>query len=71
MAQAMMKNSKITLVFETGMNEKAEAIFKAKSYANVRKEATADQLDQAASALAGLSAYPIVSVERTDNYDIM
>lgn len=70
MAQAMMKDSKITLVFETGMNEKGEAIFKAKSYANVRKEATATQVHQAASALAGLSAYPIVSVERTDNFDI-
>ncbi|SEN88425.1 Protein of unknown function [Mesobacillus persicus] len=71
MAQAMLKNSRLTLVFETGMNEKGEPIFKGKSYANVQKEATADQLHQAATALAGLSAYPLSSVERTDNHDII
>jgi hypothetical protein len=48
-----------------------DAIFKGKSYANVRKEATADQLHQAATALGGLSAYPLSSVERTDNHDII
>jgi len=71
MAQAMLKNSRIILVFETGMNEKGEPIFKGKSYANVRKEATADQLHQAATALASLCAYPVSSVERTDNHDII
>ncbi|MBY0097291.1 DUF1659 domain-containing protein [Mesobacillus maritimus] len=71
MAQAMLKNSRITLLFETGMNEKGEPIFKGKSYANVRKEATADQLHQAATALASLCAYPVSSVERTDNHDII
>ena len=71
MAQAMLKNSRLTLVFETGMNEKGEPIFKGKSYANVRKEATADQLHQAAVALGGLCANPLSSVERTDNHDII
>jgi Protein of unknown function (DUF1659) len=71
MAQAMLKNSRITLLFETGMNEKGEPIFKGKSYANVRKEATADQLHQAATALSSLCAYPVSSVERTDNHDII
>jgi len=71
MAQAMMKDSRMTLVFETGLNEKGEPIFEGKSYANVRKEATADQLHQAATALGGLSAYPLSSVERTDNHDII
>ncbi|MBT2756730.1 DUF1659 domain-containing protein [Mesobacillus foraminis] len=70
MAQAMMKNSRITLIFETGMNEKGEAILKGKAYSNVRKTATPDQLQQAATALGTLSAYPLVSVERTDNFDI-
>ncbi|MBY0099407.1 DUF1659 domain-containing protein [Mesobacillus maritimus] len=71
MAQAMLKDSRITLMFETGLNEKGEPIFKGKSYANVRKEATADQLHQAATALGGLCAYPLSSVERTDNYDLI
>ncbi|PLR95900.1 DUF1659 domain-containing protein [Bacillus sp. T33-2] len=71
MAQAMLKDSRLTLVFETGMNEKGEPIFKSKSYANVKKTATADQLAQAASALGTLSAYPISTVERTDSSDII
>jgi Protein of unknown function (DUF1659) len=71
MAQAMLKDSRITLMFETGLNEKGEPIFKGKSYANVRKEATADQLHQAATALGELCGYPLSSVERTDNYDLI
>lgn len=67
----MLKNSRLTLLFETGMNEKGEPIFKGKSYANVRKKATADQLHQAATALGSLSGYPLSSVERTDNHDII
>ncbi|MBM4761011.1 DUF1659 domain-containing protein [Bacillus sp. B15-48] len=71
MAQAMLISSRLNLVFETGMNDKGEPIFKGKSYANVRKEATADQLHQAATALSGLSAYPLSSVQRTDQHDIV
>ena len=71
MAQAMLKDSRLTLVFETGLNEKGEPIFKGKSYGNVRKEATADQLHQAAVALGGLCSNPLSSVERTDNHDII
>jgi hypothetical protein len=71
MAQAMLKTSRLTMVFETGMNEKGEPIFKAKTYSNVKKLATADQLQQASSALAALSEFPLSSVERTDNYDIV
>jgi hypothetical protein len=54
MAQAMLKDSRMTLVFETGLNEKGEPIFKGKSYANVRKEATPDQLHQAATTLTAM-----------------
>jgi len=71
MAQAMLKNSRLTLMFETGLNEKGEPSFKGKSYANVQKEATADQLQQAASALGSLCAYQLSSVERTDNHNII
>ena len=70
MAQAFMKNTKLNLIYATGMNEKGEPTFKGKSYTNVRKEATADQLLQAATALGGLSEHPLSSVERTDNHDI-
>lgn len=71
MAQQMIKNSRLTLVYETGLNEKGEPIFKGKSYSNIRVSATPDQLHQAATAIGELSANPLSSVERTDNYDLI
>lgn len=71
MAMAMLKDSNIRLMFETGLDEKGEPIFKGKTYSNVRKEATADQVQQAALALGGLSANLLSSVERNDSFDII
>jgi hypothetical protein len=44
MAQATLVDSNLRLVFETGVNEKGEPIFKGKMYSNLKHEATADQL---------------------------
>lgn len=71
MANAMLKDSSIRLEFETGMNEKGEPIYKRKTYSFIRKEATADQIDQAAKALGGLSANSLNSVERNDSFIII
>lgn len=71
MAEAMIIDSKLRLLFETGVNDKGEPVFKTKTYSNIRKNATADQLSQAAQALGGLSEYPLAGVERTDNFEIV
>jgi hypothetical protein len=71
MAMAMLKGSNIRLMFETGIDEKGEPVFKGKTYSNVKKEATADQVQQAALALGGLSANTLSSVERNDSFDII
>ncbi|MFE8699220.1 DUF1659 domain-containing protein [Cytobacillus sp. FJAT-54145] len=71
MAQAMIMNSKLRLVVETGMDEKGQPIHKPKTYNNIRKDATADQLFQAANALASLCQHLLVGVERTDNFEII
>ncbi|MGG0718552.1 DUF1659 domain-containing protein [Robertmurraya massiliosenegalensis] len=71
MAEAMIIDSKLRLLFETGLNEKGEPVYKTKTYNNIDKEATADQLSQAAQALGGLSLNPVISVERTDNFEIV
>jgi hypothetical protein len=71
MAMAMLKGSNIRLMFEAGIDEKGEPIFKGKTYSNVKKEATADQVQQAAIALGGLSANLLSSVERNDSFDII
>lgn len=71
MAEAMIMDSKLRLLFETGINEKGEPVYKTKTYNNIDKEATADQLSEAAKALGSLSLYPVISVERTDNFEIV
>ncbi|WLR54478.1 DUF1659 domain-containing protein [Mesobacillus subterraneus] len=71
MAMAMLKDSNIRLMFEAGVDEKGEPIFKGKTYRYLRKEATADQVQQAAVALGGLSANLLSSVERNDSFDII
>jgi hypothetical protein len=71
MAMAMLKFSNVKLMFETGIDELGQSIFKGKTYSNVRKEATADQVQQAAIALGGLCANTLSSVERNDSFDII
>lgn len=71
MAQEMLKDCGIRLFFETGLDEKGEPIVKSKTYNNVRKEATGEQIYQAAQALVGLSTYPLISLERNNSLDII
>jgi hypothetical protein len=70
MAQAMLAETKLRLIFEVGLNEKGEPIFKNKTL-NVKKEATADQLNQAAQALSILCKDTLSGVERNDNSEII
>ncbi|WP_174727985.1 DUF1659 domain-containing protein [Mesobacillus harenae] len=71
MAQAMIKSTNLRMFFEIGLDEKGQPIYKAKTYSNVKREATADQFHQAATALAGLSSYQLGSIERNDSFDII
>jgi hypothetical protein len=71
MAQAVMTSSKLRISYETGLNEKGQPVFKAKTYANVVEEATADQLQQVGQALASLSNYPLSGIERNDSFELI
>ncbi|XJZ28763.1 DUF1659 domain-containing protein [Bacillota bacterium Lsc_1132] len=71
MAQAVLAETKLRLIFETGVNEKGETIYKAKTFNNVKKEATTDQLFQVAQALSVLCSDLLSSVERDDSLDII
>jgi hypothetical protein len=71
MAQATLIDSNLRLVFEVGVDEKGEPIFKNKMYSNLKHEATTDQIFQAAQALGALSQAPLNTVERSDRFDIM
>ena len=51
MAIKMTRDSKLRVVFQTGLNEEGKPIYKTKSYANVAEEVTPDQLQQVGEAL--------------------
>ncbi|CAM3924206.1 DUF1659 domain-containing protein [Mesobacillus zeae] len=71
MAMAILKDSNIRLTFDAGMDGEGKTIYKGKTYSNVSKDATANQVQQAALALGGLSAYSLSSVERNDSSEII
>lgn len=71
LAQAMMIDTKLRLSFETGLNDKGEPVYKTKTFGNVKKTATADQLYQVSQAISQLCSDPLVTVVRNDSFDII
>ncbi|MEH7252644.1 DUF1659 domain-containing protein [Neobacillus niacini] len=71
MAQAVITTSKLRLVFQVGMNDDGKPIVKAKTFSNIQKSATPDQLLQAAQAIIGLSGDTLSNIERVDNSDLL
>ncbi|MEH7126505.1 DUF1659 domain-containing protein [Bacillus sp. JJ1773] len=66
-----MIETRLRLTFETGLNEKGEPIFKSRTFGNVKKMATADQLFQAATAIASLSKDSLSTIVKNDSFDIL
>jgi hypothetical protein len=71
MAQALLKSTKVRLVFNYGQDEKGKAILKSKLFSNIRMDATADEIQAFAQAIASLSMKPLNTVERDDSNDIL
>ena len=71
MAQALLEGTKLRLVFEAGVDGEGKPILKTKSFSNITKAATVDQLSQAAQAVAALCKDPIYKVERNDSTEII
>jgi hypothetical protein len=71
MAQVFLEGTKLRLVFEAGVDEKGNPILKAKTFSNVTKAATANQLSQAAQAVAALCNDMLTKVERNDSSEII
>ncbi|MBO0959941.1 DUF1659 domain-containing protein [Neobacillus sp. MM2021_6] len=71
MAQALLEGTKLRLVFEAGIDDEGKPILKAKTFNNVTKAATAEQLSQAAQAIAVLCTDKLNKVERNDSSEII
>jgi hypothetical protein len=70
MATAELKETKIQLVFDNGLDEKGKPKVRAKSFANINMNATPAQIENAAQAIASLSSQTMLFVERNDSFDI-
>ena len=71
MAVADMTNSQLRLVLHDGNDPiSGDPVYKAKSFNNVKTDATADQLFLIANAFAGLQERPLFNIERKDSSDI-
>jgi len=71
MAQALLEGTKLRLVFEAGLDKNGEPIYKAKTFSNVKTDATIDQLYQAAQAITALCNDTLNKVERNDSSEIL
>jgi Protein of unknown function (DUF1659) len=71
MAQEILTESRLRLVFEAGIDGKGKPIMKTKTFNNITKSATADQLYLAAQAIAALSSDLLYGVERSDSSHII
>jgi hypothetical protein len=71
MAQAVVTALKLRLVFQVGMDDEGKPVLKAKTFNNIQKSATPDQLLQAAQALIGLSNDTLSNIERVENADLL
>lgn len=66
MAFIQHKNTAGKLTFETGVSEEGKAIYKSKTYRNIKQDASADQLHSALRAIGSLSEFPLVEVEKIE-----
>jgi hypothetical protein len=71
MAQVLLEGTKLRLVFEVGMDGEGNPILRAKTFSNVTKAASADQLFQSAQAISVLCKDPLNKVERNDSTEIL
>ncbi len=72
MADSILQRSSLRLFLEEGMDEMTgESKTKLKTFNNVSPEATPDQLYAVAAAFASLQEFPLVTIERADNSEVV
>lgn len=71
MATAVIATSRLRLEFQVGMDDDGKPLLKAKTFSNIQKSATPDQLFQAAQAIGSLSNDNLINIERVDTSDLL
>ena len=67
MAQAILQDSQLRLVYEVGVDENGEMQYKNKNYNNIKTAAATNDLFSVAQAIVGLQGYTLDSLERNDS----
>lgn len=70
MAQALLEGSKLRLAFQVDLDEQGNPVLKTKTFSNIKKESTVDQLFQVATAISALCNDPLNKVERSDSTEL-
>lgn len=70
MAEMQLIESQLRLTYESGVGENGKTLYRYKNYSNIKTEATADGLLQAAQVIASLQTYPLAKIERVDTQQI-
>jgi hypothetical protein len=52
--------------FLAGVDGEGKSVYKKVSYRNVTEQATAEQLQQVAQAISGLTSYTVADIEKTE-----
>lgn len=71
MAQAMITDTQLRMVFDHGMDLDGNQISKNKNFNNVKPTATTDNLFAIAQALAPIQTHPLQQIERNDSFDLI
>ncbi|WP_352418272.1 DUF1659 domain-containing protein [Proteiniborus sp.] len=67
---ATIKESKLKLQLDGGLNDKGNPIVKSKTFSKVKTDAINDNLFSVASSLAGLQAMPLIGIKRVDEVEL-
>lgn len=70
MVQAKLRETKLKLVFSTGVDDNGNPNLQNKTYQYINLQATPDQLHETALAIAALQVNPLEYVERIDSSEI-
>ena len=71
MPEFQFQQAALVLNFLTGVDAKGEPVYKKTTYRHVAEHAAAEQLQNIATAIAGLTSNPVADVEKTEKQIII
>ncbi|KHD84616.1 DUF1659 domain-containing protein [Heyndrickxia ginsengihumi] len=71
MPEAVLKDTKISLVFDNGVDANGKQLYKTKTFNNVALRTTPEGIQQFAQAIASLQQKGLLRVERNDSSDVL